>query len=125
MKKNNEKHLMLLSLLANIIISFFLGFKYKNQLISMLTEAIYYQFIIFISLLMPEVLRRIYSKAVEIAVSRKVKKLQKDAPKIDKNKLDPATAEKLDKIINTDFSAKSRIHDVYDDIDEIDNKATK
>ncbi|EAO2687663.1 hypothetical protein [Salmonella enterica] len=113
MKKTSEVTLLLISLFLNIIISFLLGYKYKNQLISLLSEPIYYQIIIFISLTAPVLIKKIDATHSNWRFNKSIKTLQESANKIDRNKLDDSEKEMLDEMTNRDVATGAKIRELY------------
>ncbi|HAU5563302.1 TPA: hypothetical protein JD264_05765 [Serratia fonticola] len=116
MKKTSEVGLLLISLLSNIIVSFLLGYKYKTILIQSLSEAIYYQLIIFISLTMPVIIKKIDSAQHDWRFRRNFLEFQKQAHQIDKDKLGEDERKMLDEMTNKDIHTEAKIRDLYGEL---------
>ncbi|WP_133461095.1 hypothetical protein [Scandinavium goeteborgense] len=113
MKKTSDVTLLLISLFTNIFISFVLGHQYKTQLIELLSEPIYYQCIIFISLTIPVIIKEIDTFQKGWRFNNGLKKLQKSARQIDREKLDENERQMLDEMTNRDIETGTRIRELY------------
>ncbi|HDS4676145.1 TPA: hypothetical protein QH337_001073 [Enterobacter ludwigii] len=116
MRKTNDVTLLLISLFANIAISFLLGYKYKTQLISIVSEAIYYQIIIFISLTMPIIIKKTTFAYHKWRFNCNIKSLQKNAHQIDVSKIGEKEKKMLDEITNKDVETEAKIRSIYEEM---------
>jgi len=113
--ERRDKAVFFISLIVNIILSFFLGVKYKTDLIKILTETIYYQLIVFISLLMPTLINSAYGRYRLWSFHRRKNKLRS----IDAATLSSSTRKQLEELVNTDIKSESEIKDLYDELQDL------
>lgn len=114
-----KKHTLttfLLTLFFNIIISYFIGVKYKATLELLLSPAIYYQAVVFISLTMPLIISTVYSSIMKFIVMWKASRFKHK--KIDITKLDDETKEMYRAIIEQDIPTKAQVKDMYQALNE-------
>lgn len=102
----------LLTLLVNMIISFFVGYKYKDFLNDLLSPAIYYQAVVFISLTVPLAISYLYGTASRKLIMWKLSKFKKK--QIDVSKLDNATKVMYEEIIEQDLPTTAQIREMHE-----------
>lgn len=114
-----KKHTLvvfLLTLFFNIIISYFIGVKYKIVLESLLSSAIYYQVVVFVSLTMPLIISALYGLFVKYIVIWKVSRFKKK--KIDVTRLDDETKEMYRAIVEQDIPTRAQVKEMYQALNE-------
>jgi len=110
--KNATMTVFLLTLLVNMIISFFIGYKYKEILNSFLSPAIYYQAVVFISLTVPLVISYLYGVISRKLVMWRLSNFKKK--QIDVSRLDSATKEMYQEIVEQDLPTKAQIKEMHE-----------
>ncbi|MEQ6971216.1 hypothetical protein [Pectobacterium polaris] len=117
MKSSSPLKVYLITLFVNLIITFFIGFKYKDVLVAFLSPTIYYQGIVFISLSLPLLITWIHEIFNKANFSRKLKKFKKKAPNIDKESLDEVSKEMFDKLTKQDQPTSYEIRELYEQME--------
>ncbi|EMI7182096.1 hypothetical protein FML64_14845 [Klebsiella quasipneumoniae] len=110
--KNATLTVFLLTLLVNMVISFFIGYKYKDFLSSFLSPAIYYQAVVFISLTVPLVISFLYGVVCRKIVMWRLDKFKKK--QIDVSRLDSVTKEMYQEIVEQDLPTKAQIKEMHE-----------
>lgn len=110
--KNATLTVFLLTLLVNMVISFFIGYKYKDFLSGFLSPAIYYQAVVFISLTVPLVISFLYGVVCRKIVMWRLDKFKKK--QIDVSRLDSATKEMYQEIVEQDLPTKAQIKEMHE-----------
>lgn len=119
MKNNAEMRVFLTSMAINMIISYLLGFKYKEPLIETISSAIYYQLIVFISLLLPHLVRFIDRKFRFHMLERGIQKLKRDIDENKINKLDKETIKMYEKLVNSEVKASENIKNMHNELESL------
>lgn len=114
--KKHALTVFLLTLFFNIVTSYFIGVKYKNTLESLLSSAIYYQSVVFISLTMPLIISATYTSVVKFIIMWKVSRFKKK--KIDVTRLDDETKEMYRAIVEQDIPTQAQVKDMYQALNE-------
>lgn len=114
--KKHALTVFLLTLFFNIVISYFIGVKYKVALESLLSSAIYYQVVVFISLTMPLIISAAYGFFIKVLVIWKLSRFKKK--KIDVTRLDDETKEMYRAIVEQDIPTKAQVKDMYQALNE-------
>lgn len=111
--------IFLSSMIINIIITYLVGFKYKDSLLSMLSPPVYYQSLVFISLCLP-LLVKFCDRKIRIAILHyKIDQLRgKDNPEMRKS-LDEDTINKLDSLTRGDLKTTEMIQEMHDALEEL------
>lgn len=110
--KNATMTVFLITLLVNMIISFFIGYKYKDFLNNFLSPAIYYQAVVFISLTVPLVISYLYGVVCRKLVMWRLSNFKKK--QIDVSRLDSATKEMYQEIVEQDLPTKAQIKEMHE-----------
>ncbi|MNE51244.1 hypothetical protein D3C80_1458640 [compost metagenome] len=95
-----------------MVISYFIGYKYKDYLNVLLSPAIYYQAVVFISLTMPLIVSGAYRFISKHWVMWRLNNFKKK--KIDVSKLDDSTKEMYLEIVNQDIPTKNQIKEMHE-----------
>lgn len=119
MKANSEMRLFLVAMLINMIITFLIGYKYKEPLISALSPAIYYQAVVFISLLLPHLIKYADRKIRLHQLSRGIRKLKSQIDDEKQKNLDQTTRAMFEKIVNTDVTTNETIKGLHDELEAL------
>ncbi|NIG15859.1 hypothetical protein [Pantoea sp. Cy-640] len=119
MKKNPEMRLFLLSMLVNIITSFLIGYKYKDNLIAILSPALYYQVVVFLSLLLPHVIKYLDKEFRFFWLNRKIEKLKREIDESKQHQLDEKTREMFNNVINNNARTSQVIKDIHDELESM------
>lgn len=117
MKSNSPLKVYLIILFVNLIITFFIGFKYKDALVAFLSPAIYYQGVVFISLSLPLLITWIHEICNKAILSWKLKNFRKKAPTIDQESLDEESKEMFDKLTKQDQPTNYEIRELYEQME--------
>ncbi len=121
MKNNSSLKIYLITLFLNMIITFFIGFKYKDELIASLSPTIYYQGIVFISLSLPLLITWLHDCCSKYLLLRRLEKFKQKAPAIDQNSLDEESRKKLDKLTKQDLPTSHEIHELHEQMEKMFN----
>lgn len=119
MKSSSEMRLFLVSMFSNMIVSYLIGFKYKDGLITSLSPAIYYQLIVFISLLLPYLIKYLDRKVRLHLLSRGIKKLKNNLDLNAKDSLDENTRKMFDSLVDNDFHTATTIKNMHDELEDL------
>ncbi len=111
--KNNTIKIFLIVLFFNIIISYIVGYRYKDFLTTYLSPAIYYQSVVFISLTLPIIISWLYNAITKKIIIWRLKKFQKKAININREILDENTKSMLEEITSQDIPTNQEIKDLY------------
>lgn len=114
--KNNTLRIFLLTLFFNMVVSYFIGYKYKEYLNAFLSPAIYYQAVVFISLTMPLIISGFYKLFSKHWVMWRLNNFKKK--EIDVSKLDEPTKEMYLEIVNQDIPTKNQIKEMHEALRE-------
>lgn len=109
--KKHTLTVFILTLFFNIIISFFIGVKYKAILEAFLSTSIYYQVVIFISLTMPLIISGVYGWVAKLIVMWKFSRFKKKT--IDVSKLDEETKKMYQTMVTQDMPTKAQVKDMF------------
>lgn len=110
--KNATMTVFLITLLVNMIISFFIGYKYKDFLSEFLSPTIYYQAVVFASLTVPLLVSYVCGVVSRWMVMWRLSNFKKKA--IDVSKLDTATKEMYQEIVEQDLPTKAQIKEMHE-----------
>ncbi|EQA6234145.1 hypothetical protein ACX5DZ_000813 [Enterobacter hormaechei] len=119
MKPNHEMRLFLIAMFINMVISFLLGYKFKDSLITLMSPAIYYQAIVFISLLLPHAIKHFDRKIRLSKLSKNIEKLKSDVNIDKQNNFDENTRAMYEKVVNTDISTTETIKNLHDELESL------
>lgn len=119
MKLTIEMRLFLIAMFVNMVIAFFLGHLLKDWLIKTISPAIYYQAIVFISLLLPYIIRHLDRKYRLKKLEKRIKKLKSTVTAEDQETLDKKTKAMFDKVVNTNVTTHEEIKDIYDEMESL------
>ncbi|WET14498.1 hypothetical protein P2W49_18830 [Yersinia intermedia] len=119
MKRNHEIRIFLISMLVNMIISYIMGYRFKSHLLDILSDAIYYQLIIFISLLMPIIIKKCDTSWRMYRLNSGLEQLKKDASNIKTEHLNPQVQPMFTKLINSDVKTDEKIKSMYSELEEL------
>jgi hypothetical protein len=117
MKPSTPLKVYLITLFVNLIITFFIGFKYKEELVLFLSPTIYYQGIVFISLSLPLLITWIHEIFHKKILFWKLKKFKKKATSIDQNSLDEVSKKMFDKLTKQDQPTNHEIKELYEQME--------
>ncbi|ENB9201284.1 hypothetical protein N1S82_000322 [Serratia marcescens] len=99
-----------------MVVSYFIGYKYKGYLNDLLSPAIYYQAVVFISLTMPLIISGVYKLLSKRWVMWKLNNFKKK--NIDVSKLDDSTKEMYLEIVSQDIPTKNQIKEMHEALRE-------
>ncbi|PWI80731.1 hypothetical protein DEO48_07370 [Enterobacter sp. CGMCC 5087] len=119
MKSNTSLRIYLITLFINMIITFFIGYKYKDFLIVSLSPTIYYQGIVFISLSLPLLITWMHECCSKHILLRKLRKFKQKAPAIDQSSLDEESRKKLEKLTKQDLPTSHEIHELHEQMEKM------
>jgi len=119
MKKNPEMRIFLLSMLANIIITYLMGYKFKDFMLSTLSAPVYYQLLVFISLCLPLLIKFGDRKIRVHLLDSNIKKLRDSQSTESTEGLDEDTLKKLEVLTNTNFKKAEMIKEMHDALEEL------
>jgi len=119
MKTNSEMSLFFWAMFINMVVSFLIGHLYKDFLISFLSPTIYYQFIVFLSLLIPYIIKYTNRKIRIYNLSNGIKKIKQEVDPEKQKKLDESTKAMYERLVNTDVTANERIRDLHEELEAL------
>jgi len=103
----------------NMVISYFIGYKFKDFLISSISAAIYYQFIVFISLALPFIIKFLDRKIRLFILDIKIKKLRKEMSENQESNLDKNTKKMYNNLISSDIKTSEAIKSMHDELEAL------
>lgn len=119
MKTNSEMRLFLWAMFINMIITILIGYKYKEPLINFLSPAVYYQAVVFISLLLPHIIKHSDRKIRLHKLSKGIEKIKSEVDVEKQKNLDKTTRAMFEKIVNTDVTTNETIKDLHDELEAL------
>ncbi|WP_139539383.1 hypothetical protein [Klebsiella spallanzanii] len=119
MKSNFSLKIYLVTLFLNMVITFFIGYKYKDYLVSTLSPTIYYQGIVFISLSLPLLVTWLHDCFLRYRFLKRLEKLKQKAPAIDQNTLDEESRDKLEKLTKQDLPTTHEIKELHEQMERM------
>ncbi|HBR3253316.1 TPA: hypothetical protein ACTW9M_000791 [Klebsiella michiganensis] len=114
--KKHTLTVFILTLFFNIIVSFFIGVRYKSTLENLLTSPIYYQVVIFISLTLPLIISAIYRWVSRSIVMWRFYRFKKKS--IDVSKLDEETKNMYQAMVNQDIPTSAQVKDMFNALND-------
>lgn len=122
MKSNHDMRLFLIAMFVNMVIAFFVGYKYKDILLKNLSPEIYYQAIVFISLTLPYIIKHFDRKIRLSTLNKKIERLKQEVDPEKQKNLDKNTRAMFEKVVNTDVSTTEMIKDLHDELESLTKK---
>lgn len=119
MKSNPEMRIFLISMIANIIITYLMGFRYKDMLINNLSSPVYYQLLVFISLCLPLIIKLCDRKARLYLLDYKIKRLKDHVNPEMRESLDEETLAKLETLTKGDLKTTEMIKEMHEALEEL------
>ncbi|ELY6402205.1 hypothetical protein [Cronobacter sakazakii] len=119
MKTNAELRLFFWAMFVNMIITVIIGYKYKDPLINFLSPAVYYQAVVFISLITPHIIKYTDRRIRLHKLSKGIEKLKAEIDNEKQQKLDDTTREMFEKIVNTDVTTTETIKSLHDELESL------
>lgn len=116
--KQQQLRVFLITLFFNMVVTYFIGYRYKDYLNNLLSPAIYYQAVVFTSLTLPLLISWVYGHCNRKVIIWRVGKFKKKADSIDVSSLDESTKEMYEKIIKQDIPTNHEIKDLYNQVEE-------
>lgn len=121
MKNSGEMRVFLISMFVNMIVTYLIGFKYKTPLIELVSSAVYYQFVVFLSLLLPHAIRYVDRRCRLYLLQRGIDKLKKDMDETKISRLDKNTVKMYEKLIDSEVKVSESIKKMHDELEHYKN----
>lgn len=103
----------------NMIISYLLGYAFKDKIISAISAPIYYQLIVFISLTLPFLIKSTDKKVRLFILDKKIQKLKREMDDSKRESLDENTQKMYSTLVGSEVKTSEAIKSMHDELESL------
>ncbi|MCS0534244.1 MULTISPECIES: hypothetical protein [Citrobacter] len=116
-KNNSTIHIVLLSLLASLVLNYYVSVKYKDEIITEFTAQAYYQFLTWLSLAQPVIIGVIYTKCRRrYYLIKRWLFLRRHGQKINPDNLSPKHKKMFEAVSSFEIASNKDLVDIYSEL---------
>jgi len=120
-KDNSTMHIVLISLVISMVITYLFNFKYKDDFVSSFSEAVYYQFITWISLAQPLFVAFFYKKIRRrYYLIKRSYFIWRHGGKIDVNKLSPSHKKMYEQLKGNELTTSQELTEIFNELSKFE-----